>query len=146
LLLISTSHRGLLDWFSRTVCGDTPEPQPQAKPKLNGAARSARKANGHRKPRNDAGDRYLTRRRAASVFRRIAASKFESSSTIGDLAIAVGKSRTSIVSALHRLRAAGLAESIEGRWKLSEEPAPRSLPEKWTAPLSATCERTRVHA
>jgi hypothetical protein len=94
LLLISTSHRGLLDWFSRTVCGDTPEPQPQAKPKLNGAARRARKANGHRKPRNDAGDRYLTRRRAQrdeddSNLR--AAMRRNTEATIGELATAVGK-------------------------------------------------------
>jgi hypothetical protein len=60
LLLISTSHRGLLDWFSRTVA---PEPQPQAKPKANGAARRGRKANGGgRKP--GVSDAYLERRRS----------------------------------------------------------------------------------
>ena len=40
--------------------------------------------------------------------------------TIGDLATAVGKSRSSIVSALHRLRDAGLAQSAEGKWKFTE--------------------------
>ena len=63
--------------------------------------------------------------------------------SIGDLSTAVDKSRTSIVSALHRLRNAGLAESIEGKWKLTEELAPRAPPAKWTAPLSAS---QRAHA
>jgi len=34
--------------------------------------------------------------------------------SIGDWATAVGKWRTSVVTALHRLRDAGLAESVEG--------------------------------
>jgi hypothetical protein len=57
LLLISTSHRGLLDWFSRTVA---PEPQP-GRQKPNGAAR---KGKGHRKACNG-GDPYLDPRREA---------------------------------------------------------------------------------
>jgi hypothetical protein len=50
LTVIAGSHRGLLDWFSRTVCGDAPELQ-SGRQKPNGAARRGREANGHRKPR-----------------------------------------------------------------------------------------------
>ena len=136
LLLISTSHRGLLDWFSRTV-----EPERQ---KPNGAAR---KPNGHRKPRNGVGDRYLSRRREArdrDDDALVEAMRRNTEATIGDLATAVGKSRTSIVSALHRLRNVDLAESSGGKWKLVEKLAPREPPAKWIAPLSATAGR--VHA
>ena len=56
---------------------------------------------------------------------------------IGDWAEAIGKSRSSVVTALHRLRDAGLADSVEGKWTLVEEPAPRVAAPKWVAPLSA---------
>ena len=37
---------------------------------------------------------------------------------IKDWATTIHKSRTRCFSALHRLREAGLAESVEGRWRL----------------------------
>jgi hypothetical protein len=69
LLLISTSHRGLLDWFSRTVCGDAPtesgpESEPAPVPARRKARASARCGNGHRKPRGYGNDPYLGRRLA----------------------------------------------------------------------------------
>ena len=60
--------------------------------------------------------------------------------TIGELAKAVGKSRSSIVTALHRLRDAGLAESAEGSWRLTEAPPPREPAAKWVRPLNADRE------
>ena len=62
--------------------------------------------------------------------------------TMGDWSTTVGKSRSSIVSALHRLRAAGLAGSVSGKWRLVEPEAP---PPKWVRPLTADREQ-RVHA
>ena len=56
---------------------------------------------------------------------------------IGAWAATVGKCRSSAVAALHRLRGAGLADSVEGKWRLTEEPVPREPPPKWVAPLSA---------
>jgi DNA-binding transcriptional ArsR family regulator len=113
-------------------------------------AAKTRKANGagHRKPRANGDDPYLSRRRArreADDQALVEAMRRNSEATIGELATAVGKSRTSIVSGLHRLREGGLAESVEGKWKLTEEPAPRELPAKWTAPLSAS-QRAHAHA
>ena len=64
--------------------------------------------------------------------------------TIGDWPEAIGKSRTSTVTALHRLRDAGRAESVEGRWRLTEPLPPREPPAKWTAPLSV--RENRAHA
>ena len=72
--------------------------------------------------------------------------KSNTEATIGELATAVGKSRTSTVSALHRLRAAGLTQSAEGKWRLVKEPAPREPPAKWIAPVSASSGRAHAHA
>jgi hypothetical protein len=48
---------------------------------------------------------------------------------------------------LHRLRDAGLAESVEGKWKLVAPEAPRETAAKWIEPLSATAGRERrAHA
>jgi hypothetical protein len=149
LTVIAGSHRGLLDWFSRTVCADAPELQ-SGRQKPNGAARRGREANGHRKPRVNGGDPYLDRRRAQrdrddESLPAVMRSNPEGS--IGDWAQTVHKSRTSCVSGLHRLRDAGLAESVEGKWKLVGPEAPRETAAKWIEPLSATAGRERrAHA
>jgi hypothetical protein len=145
LLLISTSHRGLLDWFSRTVA---PEPQPEAKPNANGVVRRGRKANGGGRKSPDK-DAYLSQRREArdrDDQALVNVMRSNSEGSIADWATTIGKSRTSCVSGLHRLRAAGLAESVEGRWKLTEEPAPREPPAKWTHGLSAAARREHTTA
>jgi hypothetical protein len=137
LLLISTSHRGLLDWFSRTVA---PEPQPQAKPNANGVVRRGRKANGGgRKP-----GAYLERRRSrrdADDSALLAAMKASPGATIGDWSEAIHKSRTSTIAGLKRLRDRNLASNEDGIWALVE---PREPPAKWVAPVSA--REHRAHA
>ena len=134
LLLISTSHRGLLDWFSRTVA---PEPQPQAKPK----ARRGRKANGGgRKP--GVSDVYLERRRSrrdADDSALLAAMKASPGATIGDWSEAIHKSRTSTIAGLKRLRDRNLASNEDGVWALVEPEAPRAP--RWVAPVSAAGRR-----
>jgi hypothetical protein len=65
--------------------------------------------------------------------------------SIADWMSAIGKSRSSTASALKRLRDADLAESVEGKWKLTEEPPPREPSPRWTEPLSAAREQ-RAHA
>jgi hypothetical protein len=52
--------------------------------------------------------------------------------SIAALAEAIGKSRTSTDSALHRLRDAGLAESLDRAWSVLEPAEPKPTP-KWTA-------------
>jgi hypothetical protein len=129
-----THHSDVLRWVYETVC-DEPE-RPRA------ARRRARKSNGHRKPR---GDRRLLARDEADE-RLIEAMRKNPEGVINDWVMVVGKSRTSVVTALGRLRDAGLAETREGRWRLCEEPAPRDPPARWIEPISAACERTRAHA
>ena len=111
-------------------------PSPQCTPRLPRA-----KANG--------ADETRLSRRDQDDERLLDAMRRNTEATIGELAKAVGKSRSSIVTALHRLRDAGLAESAEGRWKLTEEPPPREPPAKWTALLErrrATHPRPPVEA
>jgi len=46
---------------------------------------------------------------------------------------------------LKRLRDAGKAESVEGKWRLTEEPAPREPPPRWTTPLRGTDLAATAH-
>jgi DNA-binding transcriptional ArsR family regulator len=65
--------------------------------------------------------------------------------SIGDLAAAIGKSRSSVVTALGRLRDAGLAETRERKWRLVEDPEPKVSAPKWVAPLKATDRAAHAH-
>ena len=145
--IIATRHADVLQFVARTIGVDAPaDVEPLSKPRA--AAPRGRKANGHRKPRDNAGDRYLTRRRAQrdeDDSNLLAAMRRNTEATIGELATAVGKSRTSIVSALHRLRNASLADSSDGRWRLTEEPPAREPIQPWIPPLKGPREQ-RVHA
>jgi hypothetical protein len=124
------------------VSGDELQPRPRAarrrvRKKANGGAS---KSNGTHKPDN--GDLYLDRRREArdrddELLLEVMRKNPEGS--IGDWATTIHKSRTSCVSALHRLRDAGLAESAEGKWRLVESEAPRAP--RWVEPVSALGRR-----
>lgn len=99
---------------------------PRRPPKSNGSVDQ------RRAPRNEADRRLL------------GAIKADSGGSINDWAAPIGRSRTSAVSALHRLRDAALAESVEGKWRLVEpprEPSPR-----WVEPVSAAGRRAHAAA
>ena len=134
--IIGARHPEVLVFAARMV--GAPEPQPR--PKLNSAGR---KANGHRKPRDNGGDSRLPTRDEADK-RLLEAMRKNPDGVINDCVMVVGKSRTSVVAGLHRLRAAGLAKSDEGKWALIEDPPPREPAAKWIAPLSA--REHRAHA
>jgi DNA-binding transcriptional ArsR family regulator len=140
--LIGNHHADILLFAARMVGGDElAEPRPRA------VRRRPRKVNGHGAGRRN-GDPHLDRRREArdeADARLLEAMRRNAEATIGELATAVGKSRTSIVSGLHRLRAAGLVQSVEGKWKLTEEPAPREPAQPWIQPLKGSRE-TKTHA
>jgi hypothetical protein len=56
---------------------------------------------------------------------------------IAEWAAAIGKSRTSTVSALHRLRAAGLADSAGRVWRLTDPAEIAALTERGRPPKEA---------
>ena len=140
--LIGNHHADILLFAAHMVGGDAPaEPRPRA------ARRRVRKVNGSGHKARD-GDAYLNSRRKARDHddqALLSALRSNPEGSINDWATTIGKSRTSCVSGLHRLRAAGLAESVEGGWKLTEEFAPREPPPKWIEPLSAS-QRAHAHA
>jgi hypothetical protein len=95
--VIARVHPDLLAFVARTVCGEEPEPQPGRR---RGRGRKAN-GNGDRKPRN--GDPRLPSRDEADE-RLIAAMRKNPDGVINDWVMIVGKSRTSVVAGLHRLR------------------------------------------
>jgi hypothetical protein len=147
VFVIASLHPDLLQWAASMV--EPPRPEPRRR------RRKAKKANGNGSTRKSApepsGGRaaYFERLRAkrdAVDEALVAEMKSSPDSSIADWAAATGRSRSSTVAALHRLRDRDLAESVEGRWRLSEEPAPRET-SKWTAPLSGRAQaRSVVHA
>jgi hypothetical protein len=141
--IIATRHADVLQFVARTLGGDALEPEPHSR-KANGATRRGRKASGHRKPRASGGDSRLSARDEADQA-LVKAMRSNPDGSIGDWSKTIHKSRTSTVSALHRLRDAGLAESAEGKWRLCEEPASRAPSAKWIEPVSAAREH-RAHA
>jgi hypothetical protein len=141
LMVIAETHRDLFVWAFRTTCEPSPEPLlRRRRRKANGGHKLAN-ADPHRKPRG--GDRRLAKRETDDQA-LVEAMRRNTEATIGELATVVGKSRTSIVSALHRLRAAGRAQPVDGKWRLTEEPPPREPAPRWVKPPSAVHER--VHA
>jgi hypothetical protein len=76
------------------------------------------------------------------------AMKTSPGASIGGLAAAIGKSRTSTVNALHRLRDAGRAESLGRVWSLVEPTAPKETA-RWIEPVAASRrarEEERAHS
>ena len=142
MLLVSVSHRELFDWATRAICGEPHEIEPPA-----AARRRLRKSNGAaHKPAASRGP-YLARRRAQRDRDHeglLEAMRIAPGASIGDWATAIGKSRSSAVSALHRLRDAGLVEVVEGRWRVIEPGAPIAPPPKWVAPVRGA-DRAQQH-
>jgi hypothetical protein len=118
--------------FAARVAGAPHRPKVDA-PKPQRIARGRpKRSNRHVREAPDQCDERLTKAMKANPGANIAA-----------LARAIGKSRTSTVSALHRLRDAGLAKSLDRVWTLTEPPPQKETP-RWTAPVSA--QRRRVEA
>jgi hypothetical protein len=146
LMVIASAHTELFSWVARIVCDVTsaariePQPKPNEpygvrppaprKPKSKGTA-------AHLALRREARDRDDENLRQAM--------RGSPASSIGDWAETIGKSRTSTVAALHRLRDAGLATNADKVWALVEPGAPREPPPKWVAPLSALSAASHAH-
>jgi hypothetical protein len=111
--------------------------EPHQKPSVT---KSRKPGNGRRGRRRGEGDR--------NDERLVAAMKANPNATIGALAEAIGKSRTSTVTALHRLRDADRAESLDRVWSLVEPPTPKETA-RWIEPVAASRrarEEERAHA
>ena len=144
--IIATRHVDVLQWVAKTLDGAAPEPQPRRK--SNGAARGGRRSNGAvRKPAASRGSYFARRRetRDRGDESLLEALRMAAGASIGDLATAIGKSRSSTVSALHRLRDAGLVENHDRCWRLTEPEAPIEPPERWTKPVRGDARSAHAH-
>jgi DNA-binding transcriptional ArsR family regulator len=137
--VIASHHPGILQWAARMVGAEPSAAAPPPNSHGNGAKGLPRARKTH------SGDRRVSKRDRDDEA-LLEAMRQSPDASIGDLAAAIGKSRSSVVTALGRLRDAGLAESIEGKWRLVEEPAPalKETPTPWTKPLRGT-DRAAVH-
>jgi hypothetical protein len=129
--IIANRHPAILQWAARMI-----------------GAEAARTPNGngvepHRPTKHKADHRLASRDKADE--RLLEAMKSAPGASIGDLAAAIDKSRNSTVSALHRLRNAGFAETREGRWRLVGPEAPHDPPLRWTRPLSGAEKAREAH-
>jgi hypothetical protein len=123
MLIVGGAFPDILAFAARVL--DAPEPRKPA------AKRRRKSPAGRRRGERDQNDERL----AATM-------RANPGASIGELADAIGKSRTTTVSALHRLRDADRAESVGRVWSLVEPTEPKPTP-KWVAPLGA---RRRVEA
>jgi hypothetical protein len=92
---------------------------------------------------------YLDRRRAQrdrDDEALLAAMKDAPGATIGNWAEAIGKSRTSTVTALHRLRDGDLVTNESGAWALVSGCATPREAARWIEPVSAAAREHRAHA
>jgi hypothetical protein len=117
MLIVGGAFPDILAFAARVV-------EPQQKPSV--AARPRRPRRSRRSGERDRNDERL-----------VEAMKASPGATIGALAEAIGKSRTSTVTALHRLRDADRAESLGRVWSLVEPPAPKETA-RWIEPVAAS--------
>jgi hypothetical protein len=151
LMVIASAHAELFSWAARMICVAAPariEPPPKPNEPQGAKAPGARKASTNAQPKSNGTAAHLALRREArdrddENLRQ--AMRDSPASSIGDWAETIGKSRTSTVAALHRLRDAGLATNADKVWALVEPGAPREPPPKWVAPLSALSAASHTH-
>jgi hypothetical protein len=126
-LIVGGAFPDILAFAARVV-------EPQQKPSVGARPRKPRRSRRRGERKQD--DEKL-----------VAAMKANPNATIGALAEAIGKSRTSTVTALHRLRDADRAESRSCVWSLTEPPAPKETA-RWIEPVAASRrarEEERAH-
>ena len=151
LMVIAEAHRGLFAWASRMIgvepaAPPKPQPEPNSGGRLRSVAKTPKRAksNGHRAPRGNGYDPRRAKRNADDEA-LVAAMRSNPEGLIQDWATTIHKSRTSVVSALHRLKDAGLVANEDRVWRLIEERAPRAPIPRWTKPLSGAEKAPQVH-
>jgi hypothetical protein len=134
-LIIAAAFPQVLDFAARVVAGPRRPTEPPKR--ARGRHKRLHRGNGrvHERETPDQIDARL-----------LEAMKASPGAQIANLAEAIGKSKTTTVTSLNRLRDAGLADSIDRVWTLTDLPPPRDPPPRWTAPLSGTARRRAIEA
>lgn len=136
--IIATRHADVLKFVVREI-GDLelqsgPDGRDGAGKPRNGTGKRCNSGVDHRLAKRDEADEQL-----------IEVMKASPGASIGDLAQAIERSRSTAVTALRRLRDAGLAESVNGVWRLIEEPRRGSRLKDGPRPYRHRNELTRTH-
>ena len=146
-MVIANAHKEVWAWAARMI-GVEPVVVAEPPPKPSGHGRSARaKPPARRKRASNGRERADPRlaQRDRNDEALLAVMKSAPDASIGAWAQSIGRSRSSTVAALHRLRDADRVESSDGRWRLVEEPVPREPPPKWTKAVSANDKAVYAH-
>ena len=130
LMVIAKAHQAVFSWAARTFAESGGA---ETAPRSNGG-------NGHSRPVQRAA-RQSGEQTDESL---LEAMRDSPTLRIGDWAEAIGKSRTSVVTSLHRLRDAGLVENPDRRWRLTEPEAPTAAP-RWTKPIHGDARAAHAH-
>ena len=130
--IIANRHPEILSFVSKTISSalDHPGASGHGRPQGNGCARKSR-AGADRSSKRDLDDQALL-------------VAMEGGGTIGEWAESIAKSKSSIVTALGRLRDAGLVCNSNRKWALVEA-APREPPPRWVAPLPSSHRASHAH-
>ena len=148
--LIARYHPDVMAFVARTVCGDAPapdlEPPLPSKPnrRVCNVTKTPKRNGVHREPRGNGADSRRAKRDADDAA-LVEAMRVDPAGPLGAWSVAIGKSRTSVVSALHRLKDAGLVANEDRVWALVEQLEPRAPPSAWTKPLRGTDKSAVAH-
>jgi hypothetical protein len=148
-VIVGKHHADVLQWVWGMIgAGVAAEPRKPRQPrKANGAAR---KANGvGRKPPGGKvaySDRRLAARDEADV-NLLAAMRSKPGAGPLEWAVAIGRSKSSVLSYLHRLEEAGAVEHSDGVWSLATEPVARepTPKQRWVAPVRGADRAVHAH-
>jgi hypothetical protein len=125
LMIISGVHRELFAFAAQTAA---PQPCASRRPKTNGNGAARHGKPKHRRGSRERDDQAL-----------LSAMQADPGGTIAAWAEAIGKSKSTAVTVLHRLRDANLVENSERVWSLVVGPPSEPVPhERWSAPLSGS--------
>jgi DNA-binding transcriptional ArsR family regulator len=145
--VIAHRHPEILQWVAETIA--PPPAEPVHYGKTNGSA-SAAKAKVKVKPKSKGSTTYdhlerLRAKRDSDDLALLEAMRTSPRAAVPDLARAIQKSKSSVMTALHRLEEAGMVAHEDHAWMLiGDEPKPP--PEKWVSSLSAATARAHAHA
>jgi hypothetical protein len=126
MVIVSRRHPGMVQWVAEMLCAEPP-----SRPHSGG--NGAKRKPDDRLTKRDCDDEKL-----------LAAMKSDPDGTISSWSRVIHKSKGSVAAALQRLRDAGLAETVDRRWRLVEPEAPKETP-RWTKPLSGAERAHQVH-
>ena len=140
--IIGTKHADVLQWVAKTIALSAADLEPQPKPRLKSNGRLPRGGKTPKRTKANGADSRCAKRDADDAA-LVEAMRVDPAGPLGAWSVAIGKSRTSVVSALHRLKDAGLVANADRTWALVD--APRESTPPWVSPLRGKARAAVAH-